>query len=122
MGTNNSNDDLRSRLFGSSRLFDLDVLDQWDELNLHSLWSSDERPDDPKAWIVRQVIANHLTPSHREVLTGFWFEGKTIAEMACERWVTRRAVRAMLNRAETNFRKEMKAHYTDYLNVPREER
>ena len=55
MGTNNSNDDLRSRLFGSNRLFDLDVLDQWAELNLRSLWASDERPDDPKAWIVRQV-------------------------------------------------------------------
>lgn len=118
----NSSDDPRSRLFGNHRLFDLDSLDRWNEIDLHPLWPSEERPDDPKAYIIRQVIETYLKPQHREVLEGYWFEGKNISQIAEERGVTRRAVRSMLDRAEASFKTALLEHYKEFMEVPEDER
>lgn len=118
----NSADDKRSRLFGSGRLFDLDSMDNWQEVDFSPFWPSAERPDDPKAYVVRQVLENHTHPRHREVLEGVFFEGRSISELAKQRRVTRRAVTAMLQRAMASFRKALLEHALEYAEVPDDER
>lgn len=113
--------DNRSRLFRSDGVFDLDSLINWEELDFNEFWPSNERPPDPKAWVIRQVIANHLKPTHQEVIEQFFFQDKSVSEIAADRRVTRRAVRSMLDRALESLRWALRKHALEYKDVPENE-
>lgn len=82
------------------------------------IWNSAERPPDPMAWRVRTLIERHLSPSHAEALEDRFFIQKSIGEMADERGVTRHAVRALLDRAISNFVAAFGGHIAEVLDVP----
>ena len=57
---------------------------------------------------VRQVIAQELTPCQREVLLAYYFQQKTLPEIARERNVNKSTVCRTLQRAEARVRKYLK--------------
>ena len=57
---------------------------------------------------VRRVIQEELTPLQREALIGYYFEDRTITDIAEERGVNKSTVCRTLHRAEQKLRKYLK--------------
>ena len=57
---------------------------------------------------VQRVIREELTPLQREALIGYYFEDRTITEIAEERGVNKSTVCRTLHRAEQKLRKYLK--------------
>ena len=57
---------------------------------------------------VQQVIREELTPLQREALIAYYFQEKTITEIAQERGVNKSTVCRTLHRAEGKLRKYLK--------------
>ena len=57
---------------------------------------------------VKRVIAGELTEVQREVLTAYYFEQKTIPEIAAQRGVNKSTVCRTLHRAEAVIRRCLK--------------
>ena len=57
---------------------------------------------------VRRVIREELTPLQREALIGYYFEDRTITDIAEERGVNKSTVCRTLHRAEQKLRKYLK--------------
>lgn len=49
---------------------------------------------------IRRVMENELTPIQREIFFAYYFEEKTMAQIARERGVTRSSIHRTLQRAE----------------------
>ena len=57
---------------------------------------------------VQRVIKEELTPLQREVLTAYYFQEMTIAQIAGERGVNKSSVCRALKRAESRLRRYLK--------------
>lgn len=57
---------------------------------------------------VQQVIAEELTPIQREVLTAYYFQKLTLAQIAEDRGVDKSTVCRTLHRAEKRLRRYLK--------------
>jgi RNA polymerase sigma-70 factor (ECF subfamily) len=57
---------------------------------------------------VRRVIAEELTPCQREILLAYYFQQKSIPEIADERQVNKSTVCRTLHRAEHRLRQFLK--------------
>ena len=57
---------------------------------------------------IQRVIREELTPLQREALIGYYFEDRTITEIAEERGVNKSTVCRTLHRAEQKLRKYLK--------------
>ena len=57
---------------------------------------------------VQRVIREELTPLQREALIAYYFQEKTIAQIARERGVNRSTVCRTLHRAENKLRRYLK--------------
>jgi RNA polymerase sigma-70 factor (ECF subfamily) len=57
---------------------------------------------------VRQVIAQELTPCQKEILLAYYFQQKTLPQIAEERKVNKSTVCRTLQRAEARIRKYLK--------------
>lgn len=53
---------------------------------------------------IRRVIENELTPKQREVMLAYYFQDKTVPQIAEERGVHRSSVSRCLKRAERKVR------------------
>lgn len=111
--------DSRSDWFRAERAFDLDRIRNHAEENVVPLWSGKERPPDPMAWRVREVLSM-LKPEHSKLLEDRFFLNKTTAEIARERGVTDRVVRRTLERAKDNFAAAMARSTIELAVVPTE--
>lgn len=111
-----------SDLFRKDRLFDIDRFPDRDRQDAfaHPIWDENERPPDPMAWRVRQVL-ERIPENHARLLEDIYFLDKDIAEIAKERAVTRQSVYGMLKRAIRNFKKAMAEARDELADVPAEE-
>lgn len=62
-------------------------------------------PRDAQLRRMRAVMENELTPLQRELLQAVYFDGRTQAEIAARRGVSRSTVSRTLRRAETRLRR-----------------
>lgn len=54
---------------------------------------------------IRRVMEMELTPKQREIMLAYYFQDKTISEIAAERGVHKSSVSRCLHRAETRVRR-----------------
>lgn len=94
----------RSSLFRTDRWLDTDKLGVFELAG--SMWPSEERPPDPKAWRVRTLLT-YIKPNHAEAIEDYHFCGLSHEEMAARRGISRQAMSALLRRAEAAFVKAM---------------
>src|SRR5688572_12348484 len=86
------------------------------QLDPQSIRIEDESfaPADPdSAAVVNWGIAR-LRSAHAELLEAFYFEGKTVQEIAAERSLSERAVEGRLRRARSVLRKKLTASHRDF--------
>ncbi len=57
---------------------------------------------------MKRVMENELTPLQREVLTAFYYEGKTQVQIARERGVCRSTISRTLHRAQERLRRYLR--------------
>lgn len=57
---------------------------------------------------VKKVIENELTPCQRQVIIAYYFQQKTLPQIAQEQQVNKSTVCRTLHRAETRLRKYLK--------------
>ena len=62
-------------------------------------------PRDAQLRRMRAVMENELTPLQRELLQAIYFDGRTQAEIAARRGVSRSTVSRTLRRAEARLRR-----------------
>jgi len=74
-------------------------------INIPSEYSDVRLPRQVQLRRVERVIRDELTPSQREVLLAVYYGGKTQAQVAKERGVSRSTVCRTLHRAETRLRR-----------------
>lgn len=74
-------------------------------INIPSEYSDVRLPRQVQLRRVERVIRDELTPSQREVLLAVYYGGKTQAQVAKERGVSRSTVCRTLRRAETRLRR-----------------
>lgn len=65
-------------------------------------------PRDMQLERVRRVIQEELTPLQREALLGFYFQQRTITEIAADRGVNKSTICRTLHRAEQKLRRYLK--------------
>lgn len=65
-------------------------------------------PRDMQIKRVQRVITEELTPLQREILTAYYFQEMTIAQIAEERGVNKSSVCRTLKRAEDRLRRFLK--------------
>ena len=74
-------------------------------INIPSDYSDIRLPRQVQLRRIRRVIRDELTPSQREVLLSVYYGGKTQAQVAAERGVSRSTVCRTLHRAEARLRR-----------------
>ena len=65
-------------------------------------------PKDVQLSRVRQVIREILSPAQREVLVAYYFQCKSIPQIALEKGVHKSTVSRTLHRAEKNLQRQLK--------------
>lgn len=117
----NSSDNPHSRFFDDDRVFDLDALNNWPEMELKILWPGGPAEPSPMSYRVRKVL-DLLKPQHRQVLEQHYFEGLSLSKIAKKRKVTEAAVRGMIKRAKENFIKAWAENAAQFKDVPEDEK
>ncbi len=72
------------------------------------LYQGPRLPPEVQMRRLRRVIAEALTPNQREILTAYYFQKQTIAQIAQERAVNRSTVYRTLHRAEKRLQMYLK--------------
>lgn len=99
----------------------LDHLENWEgNPPGRPVWDPNERPLDPMAWRVRQLM-EYLNDKQKQALEDKYFLNKSTVQMAEEYGCTERAVRGLLARARGSLVKAFAQHGEELLDVPREE-
>ncbi|MBR2047726.1 MAG: sigma-70 family RNA polymerase sigma factor [Oscillospiraceae bacterium] len=57
---------------------------------------------------IRRVMEQELTPTQREIFQAYYFENKTMLEIANQRGISRSSVHRTLQRAEYRCRRSLK--------------
>lgn len=74
-------------------------------INIPSDYSDLRLPRQVQLRRIRRVISDELTPSQREILLAVYYGGKTQAQVAKDRGVSRSTVCRTLHRAEARLRR-----------------
>lgn len=98
-----------------------DGIENIEDLGAIPFWNDEERPPDPKAWRVRELMRQHLSESHQRVLEDTFFLQISVSEQAREQGCTRQAVQNKLKKAMKNFVRAMAEHGREVMDIPRHE-
>ena len=65
-------------------------------------------PPDTQMQRIRRVIERELTQTQREIILAYYFQDKTIPQIAAERGVQKSSVSRCLKRAENRIRRSLR--------------